>query len=487
MADTGADLRATGSEATPSAPRRLWGGRFDEGPTPELDRINRSLPVDHRLWREDLAGSLAWASALREAGVLTAAEEADLRTGLHAVASTLESWSADDWGAADDEDIHTLVERLLHDEAPNVAGKLHTGRSRNDQVATDTRLWAIRAAGELDASIRGVQLALLEQAERHVQTVMPAYTHGQRAQPISAAHWLLAHFWPLDRDRQRLAEAVARTSSLPLGSGAVSGCPFAIDRILLKEVLGFRDITPNSLDAVGDRDWVAELLFVMTLVGTHLSRLAEDLVLFGSAEFGFVRLADGYSTGSSLMPQKRNPDAMELARGRAGRLLGDLVAFLTVLKGLPSGYNKDLQEDKSALFGAFDNLDALLPAVAGTVRTLEIDRARCAAAIDPSILATELADVLVRAGVPFREAHTEVGRLVRRAEASGEPLPLLAEELVASASPGRSAAEVFDPAEAVARRRATGGTGGDALLDQLGHARARLRGDGSPAGMRVTR
>ena len=452
--------------------RRVWGGRFDGSPSAEMDRLNRSLPTDRRMWREDIAGSLAWTIALRDAGVLTAVEESALRAGLHRVAGKLETWSVGDWAAAGDEDIHSLVERLLHEEAPEVAGKLHTGRSRNDQVATDARLWAIHAGDRLDLSVRAVQAALLEQAERHAGTIMPAYTHGQRAQPITAGHWLLSHLWALERDRQRLADAVGRTSSLPLGSGAVAGCPFPVDRILLKEVLGFRTITPNSLDAVGDRDWVAELLFVMALIGTHLSRLGEDLVVFGSAEFGFVRLSDEYSTGSSLMPQKRNPDAMELARAKAGRLLGELVAFLGVLKGLPSGYSKDLQEDKTALFAAFDTLETLLPAVAGTIRTMEIDRARCAAAVDAAMLTTDLADVLVRAGVPFRAAHAEVGRLVRRAELSGEPLPDLARDLLADAAPGERSGDVFDAASSVARRTVPGSTGPEALRDQILRARA---------------
>lgn len=470
--DTAAPVTRPGA-ATPPL-RKVWGGRFDGSTSPDMDRLNRSLPTDRRMWREDIAGSLAWATALREAGVLDAAEEASVRGGLHRVARTLESWSTAEWEAALDEDIHSLVERLLHDEAPGVAGKLHTGRSRNDQVATDARLWAIHAAGRLDLSLRAVQAALLEQADRHTSTIMPAYTHGQRAQPVLAAHWLLSHFWPLERDRQRLADAVQRTSSLPLGSGAVAGCPFAVDRVLLKEVLGFRALSANSMDAVGDRDWVAELLFVMALVGTHLSRLAEDLVLFGSAEFGFVRFSDQYSTGSSLMPQKRNPDAMELARGKAGRLLGGLVTFLTVLKGLPGGYNKDLQEDKEALFDAFDTLETLLPAVAGTVATMDVDSTRCAAAVDPAILATDLADVLVRAGVPFREAHAAVGRVVRAAEVEGRPLPELATVFLEAHVPTASADDVFDPGASAARRAAAGGTAPEAVRDQLILARAAL-------------
>ncbi|MBW3554160.1 MAG: argininosuccinate lyase [Gemmatimonadetes bacterium] len=476
MASGPAPRGAQAPDAVAEPLRRLWGGRFGGSPAPEMDRLNRSLPVDRRMWREDIAGSLAWVVALRAAGVLTAEEESEIRMGLHRVGRRLDAWAEPDWAAASDEDIHSLVERLLHEEAPRVAGKLHTGRSRNDQVATDTRLWAMNAVHALDARIQLLQHALLEQAERHVDTLMPGYTHLQRAQPISAAQWLLSHFWPLDRDRERLADARRRAAVLPLGSGAVAGCPFPVDRVLLKEILGFRAITPNSVDAVADRDWVAELLFAMSLVGTHLSRLAEDLVLFGSAEFGFVRFSDRYSTGSSLMPQKRNPDAMELARAKAGRLLGELMGFMTVLKGLPSGYNKDLQEDKPALFQSFDTLDALLPAVAGTVGTLEIDRSRCADAIDPAMFATDLADLLVHAGVPFREAHEQVGRLVRVAEESGDSLAALATAALASTGPGDVRSdEAFDAARSVERRSAHGGTAPEAVRDQLVQARARVR------------
>jgi argininosuccinate lyase len=459
---------------------RLWGGRFAAEPAPELDRLNRSLPVDRRLWREDIAGSRAWAAALGSAGVIPAGDAAALRAGLDRVAARLEGWGESEWAAAPDEDIHSLVERLLREEAGAVAGKLHTGRSRNDQVATDTRLWAIRAVGRFDTLLRDLQRSLVAQAERHVDTVMPAYTHLQRAQPVSAAHWLLSHAWPLARDRDRLAAACDRLAVLPLGSGAVAGCPFPVDRVLLQETLGFRALSENSIDAVADRDWVAELLFVASLVGVHLSRLAEDLILFASAEFRFVRLSDRFSTGSSLMPQKRNPDALELARGKAGRLIGELTGMLTLLKGLPSGYNKDLQDDKSALFGAWDTLEALLPAVSGTVRTMEVDAERCAAAVDASMLATELADFLVRAGLPFREAHERIGLLVRAAEDRGCGLDELPAEVLAGVSEHFASADLgalFDALSALQARGGAGGTG--AVEAQLQALHASL---GAPVG-----
>jgi argininosuccinate lyase len=428
------------------------------------------LRVDRRLWREDIRGSSAWAMALAEAGVISAADRAAIQSGLEAVGARLDGWSAREWDAAGDEDIHTLVERLLHESIGAVAGKLATGRSRNDQVATSTRLWSLGAVSKLDAQLAELQAALVGQAEAHVDTLMPAYTHVQRAQPVSAAHWLLSHVWPLFRDRERLTQAKARVAVLPLGSGAVAGCPFPVDRARLAVALGFQGISRNSMDAVGDRDFVAELLFVLALLGTHLSRLAEDVILFASSEFGFVRLPDRYSTGSSLMPQKRNPDAMELARGKAGRLIGELAGWLVTLKGLPSGYNKDLQDDKASLFASFDVLDAVLPAVSGTVREMVLDAETCAAAIDTGMLATDLADALVDQGVPFRSAHEQVGRLVRQAETANMPLDALPPATIletAAALESVDVAAALDPRRSLDRRAATGGTAPSAVRDQL--------------------
>lgn len=459
------------------SPNRLWGGRFTETSAPAMDRLNRSLPVDWRMWREDLLGSRAWATGLAAAEVISQSDSTAILAGLDQVWRRLELWNEEEWAGAPDEDIHSLVERLLYEEAGDVAGKLHTGRSRNDQVATDTRLWALGAISRLDAAVRAVQRALLEQSTRHADTVMPAYTHLQRAQPVSAAHWLLSHAWPLVRDRERLAQLHSRIAVLPLGSGAIAGCPFAVDRVLLQETLGFESLSENSIDAVADRDWIAELLFVLAMVGVHLSKLAEDLILFGSSEYGFVRFSDQYSTGSSLMPQKRNPDAMELARAKSGRLIGELTGVLTVLKGLPSGYNKDLQEDKDAMFGAIDLVEALLPAVAGTVQTMEIDVERCAAAVDPAMLATDVADFLVRRGVPFREAHAVVGGLVRAAEERCCAIDQLPREVWSQFSDhfkDAVPAELFDPRVSIAARCGRGGTSTDAVKDQAARLRALL-------------
>lgn len=460
-----------------AVPVRLWGGRFCEELAPEVDRLNRSLPVDRRIWREDVAVSLAWAAALGGAGVLTAGESATLRSGLEEVSGRLSGWTAADWGAAMDEDIHTLVERLLWEAVGPLSGKLATGRSRNDQVATSTRLWALGAADELDNRLRELQRALLAQAERHTGTVMPSYTHLQRAQPVTAAHWLLSHFWPLVRDRDRLGDAARRLRVMPLGSGAVAGCPYPVDRVRLAAALGFDAPAPNSMDAVSDRDFVAELLFVAALVGTHLSRLAEDVIVFASSEFGFIRLPDRYSTGSSLMPQKRNPDAMELARGKAGRLTGELTGWLVTLKGLPSAYNKDLQDDKTVLFAALDTLAAVLPAVAGTVREMSVDPTACEAAVDAAMLATDLADALVAQGLPFREAHDQVGALVRRAEELGCALDSVPRERALEVSTAFGAVDmgaVFDAHRSLERRGACGGTAPAAVRDQLKAAAARL-------------
>ncbi|HZF67562.1 MAG TPA: argininosuccinate lyase, partial [Gemmatirosa sp.] len=412
--------------AEPGGQHKLWGGRFAGGPSPLLEAINRSIGTDFRLWPHDVRLSKAWAVALWHADVLSLEESRLIEAGLDRVGARLAAGEAP---TAADEDIHTMIDRLLHEEiGAAVASKLHTGRSRNDQVATATRLWTLDAIARVDAEVRALEQVLVARAEGLQDAIMPAYTHLQRAQPVSVAHWLLSHLWPLERDRRRLAGAAQGTSQLPLGSGAIAGSAFPVERVLLKESLGFQGVTPNSIDAVGDRDFVAETLFALTLLGTHLSRLAEDLILFGSSEFGFVRFGDGFSTGSSMMPQKRNPDALELARGAAARFTGDLVSMLGALKGLPSGYNKDLQDDKRALFDAVDTMLLVLPAVAGTVAELEFRADRMAAALSSAMMATDLADYLVRRGATFRASHAAVGALVRQAEEQGVELDALPDE-----------------------------------------------------------
>ncbi|HEX5580608.1 MAG TPA: argininosuccinate lyase, partial [Gemmatimonadaceae bacterium] len=421
---------AASPTGAPGASHKLWGGRFAAGPAEALDALNRSIGTDFRLWPFDVRLSQAWAVALWQGGVLTLDESRALETGLARVAERLAAGAEPE---PSDEDIHTMIDRLLHEEVGDVASRLHTGRSRNDQVATATRLWTVDACQKLDALVRDLQQVMVDHAESLQDAMLPAYTHLQRAQPVSAAHWMLAHFWPLERDRARLADAARRASVLPLGAGAVAGCAFPISRVLLQGSLGFGAVTPNSIDAVSDRDFVAEVLFALSLTAVHLSRLAEDLILYGSSEFGFVKFGDRFSTGSSMMPQKRNPDALELARGSGGRLLGDLVALMATLKGLPSGYNKDLQDDKRALFNAVDAISLVLPAVSGALAELRFDRERMRAAVTGGMMATDLADYLVTKGATFREAHGAVGRLVRESEQRGVELDRLPPDVIAAA------------------------------------------------------
>ena len=456
---------------THAPPHQMWGGRFSLGPSEALDALNRSLPVDHRLWPQDVTASKAWVHALGRVGVVTPAEESQLLDGLDRVAERLADGAA---VGAPDEDVHTLVERLLYEEIGPVAGKLHTGRSRNDQVATDLRLWTLTAIDQLDSDLAALARTLVARAQEAVDVLLPGYTHGQRAQPVRWAYVLLAHAWPLVRDRQRLADARRRVAELPLGSGALAGSGFAVDRVLLKEALGFRSISANALDATGDRDFVAEVLFALALVGTHLSRLAAELVLYTSAEFGFVRLSDDFSTGSSLLPQKRNPDVFELARAKAGRLLGDVVALVTTLKGIPAGYSKDLQEDKALLFDAFDTLALVLPAVTGAIAGMTADADRMRAALDASLRATDLADLLVQAGVPFRESHGLVGRLVREAERTGVPLDRVPAAVAAAIHPALPAAvgQLGTWEDSVEGRATPGGASRQSVEQQIEALRA---------------
>ena len=452
---------------------KLWGGRFAGGPAPELEAVNRSIGTDFRLWPFDVKLSQAWADALVAAGVYSLDDALAVREGLDRVAARI---AGGEQPIASDEDVHTFVDRLLHEEAPAAAGRLHTGRSRNDQVATGTRMWTMDALGQLDTLVRQLQEAIVLQAEAHRDAVMPAYTHLQRAQPVSVAHWLLSHFWPLARDRERIAAARRASAVLPLGSGAVAGSAFPVPRDRLREALGFERISANSIDAVGDRDFVADALFALTTLGTHLSRLAEDLILFGSSEFGFVRFGDAYSTGSSMMPQKRNPDALELARGSAARMLGALVTLVATVKGLPSGYNKDLQEDKRALFDAMDGMAVLLPAVTGSVATLRFDVERMRAAVSGAMMATDLADYLVRKQVSFRDAHAAVGKLVREAEEAGVDLAALPLGTFkeAHAMFGDDVLLELTAERSISHREVAGGTGADAVEAQMNAARGVL-------------
>jgi argininosuccinate lyase len=439
---------------------KLWGGRFAAPTAADMSAFNDSFPFDRHLADEDITGSIAWAGALRQAGLISTDEHALLVSGLEQVRQEFAGGRfAPQPG---DEDIHTAVERRLGELVGAVALKLHTGRSRNDQVATDIRLFCNKVVALLDTRLEQVQQALQMQATQHTETLMPGYTHLQRAQPITFAHWCRAYIEMLQRDRERLADASDRIRCLPLGSGALAGNSLGIDReALLAAMEGFDRLTQNSLDAISDRDFVAELLFCCSLIGVHLSRLAEDLIIYSSAEFGFVELSDAYSTGSSLMPQKKNPDSMELLRGKSGRLLGNLVALLTTLKGLPMAYNKDMQEDKEPLFDSVDTLDLALRVAADAVATMQAKPERMAAALDDAMLATDLADELVRLGVPFREAHGKVGQLVRRGLELGVSLRDLPLEAYQNVHPDldESVYEIFDFNLSVARKSSIGGTG----------------------------
>ena len=452
----------------------MWGGRFSGAIDERMARFNNSYRFDWRMWHEDIRGSAAWARQIAAAGVITPTELDELLAGLAAVQA---EFAAGTFVATpNDEDIHSAVERRLGELAGAVAGKLHTGRSRNDQVATDVRLWTLGAIQRADAVLRDVQGALLAQAEAAGEALLPGYTHLQRAQPILLAHWLLAHFWPLQRDRERLQDCAKRTAVLPLGSAALAGTPLTIDRQALADDLGFSVPSRNSLDAISDRDFVAEFLFCAAMIGVHVSRIAEDMIIYSSSEFGFVMLDDAYSTGSSLMPQKKNPDSMELARGKSGRLIGDLVGLLTVLKGLPSTYNKDMQEDKEPLFDAADTLELTLSVVAGALATARFNTQRMRAALDDAMLATDVADYLVARGVPFREAHKAVGTLVREAETRGVMLSALPFDVYRGVNMafGEDTLDVFDPARSAASRTVPGATSPASVAAQLVQARAAL-------------
>jgi argininosuccinate lyase len=453
---------------------KLWGGRFSVPTAAALDALNRSIGTDYRLWPHDVRLSKAWAMALWGAGVLTLEESRQIESGLTAVGARLAEGAQPE---PSDEDVHTMIDRMLHEAIGDVASKLHTGRSRNDQVSTATRLWTMEAVTELDQSVRSLQQVMIDQAIALEHDLMPAYTHLQRAQPVSGAHWMLSHFWPLERDRARLSAAGRSAGVLPLGSGAVAGSAYPVSRVLIQGSLGFSSLSPNSIDAVGDRDFIAEMLFCVTMIGVHLSRLSEDLILYGSSEFGFARFGEAFTTGSSMMPQKRNPDALELARGSGARTLGDLTTLLATLKGLPSGYNKDLQDDKRALFDAVDLISLVLPAVAGTLAEISFDRNRMKAALSSTMMATDLADYLVGKGSTFREAHEAVGSLIREAEGRGCELTALSRESFSAAHPlfGDDAMEWLDPAKSVARRSVPGGTGPEAVRAQIVAAELAIR------------
>jgi argininosuccinate lyase len=446
---------------------QLWGGRFSGATDALMRRFNDSIFFDARLWEADLDGSMAYAKALARAGVITADEAEILQDGLDEIRAEFAQQRFEI--KVGDEDIHTAVERRLAELIGDLAGKLHTGRSRNDQVATDTRLWLKRQIAPLRDQLIGLQREIVLKAEAHLDVIMPGYTHLQQAQPIRFAHWLLSYGWMLQRDKERLDDLARRVDILPLGSGALAGTPFPIDRQFLAGELGFAAISTNSLDAVGDRDYVLEFLSWAAITQVHLSRLAEDLIIYSSREFGFVELDDAYSTGSSLMPQKKNPDSLELVRGKTGRVVGALTGMLVALKGQPLAYNKDSQEDKEPLFDTVDTLTMTLAVTAGVIKTLKINVSRMYEAMDSAMLATELADYLVDKGMPFRQAHHLVGQIVQQAIAIGQPLysfPLAAYKQHSELF-DRDVHEWLTFKRAADRRKSPGGVGEEAVREQL--------------------
>lgn len=455
--------------------RKVWGGRFREETDAMVGRFNASIRFDRRLYAQDIRGSMAHCRMLAKQGILTDEEADRIVAALGEIRRDLERGTLQIHES--DEDIHSVVEKALVEKVGGLGEKLHTGRSRNDQVAADTRLFVRETIGRVDGLIRENQIALVGLAERHIDLILPGYTHLQRAQPVLLAHHLLAYYEMLRRDRERFQEGLKRVNVCPLGSAALAGSTFPLDRKAVAEELGFEAISENSLDAVSDRDFVLEFLFQSSVLMMHLSRLSEELVLWSSREFGFVEISDAFCTGSSIMPQKKNPDVPELVRGKTGRVYGHLMGLLTAMKGLPLAYNKDMQEDKESLFDAADTVEACLAVMAGLLKQLSFDGGRMKEAVRSGYLsATDLADYLVGKGVPFRKAHEAVGKTVLYAiEHKKELHELALEEIRAfSQQAGPDVIRWLDPLTCLERRNLPGGTGPEAVRGCLERAKKEL-------------
>ncbi|MGI6221378.1 MAG: argininosuccinate lyase [Coriobacteriales bacterium] len=453
----------------------LWGGRFEASPEAFTQSFGASLSVDRRMWRSDITASQAHARMLGAQGIIPQDDVDKIVAGLDAVAAKIESgeFVFDD----NDEDIHMAVEAELTRMIGEAGGRLHTGRSRNDQVATDTRLHVKGVLEGIREHIRNVQRALLGQAEENFGVVMPGYTHMQRAQPVLFSHHMLAYFWMLDRDCKRIMQAYDSADVLPLGSAALAGTTYPLDRRMVAEDLGFSGVTPNSLDAVSDRDFLLDAAYACSVGMIHLSRLCEELVYWSSGEFGFITMSDAYSTGSSIMPQKKNPDFAELIRGKSGRTVGDLVALLVTMKSLPLAYNKDMQEDKEGVFDALDTYADSLHCMAGIISTMRVNAdAMLEAAHGGFMAATDLADYLVGKGLPFRQAHEVVGRLVLACEKQGRTLQSLSVDELREHCDlfDEDALEALDVRKIAARRTTEGGTGDEAVKAQIELAKQKL-------------
>src|SRR5437879_431255 len=457
---------------------RLWGGRFEREPNKQFDAFQRSFAFDRRLLPHEIAVDRAWAKALQPVGVFTGAEVKQTLSALDKISDRAKTDSAwlESFGATA-EDVHHFVEKALVEELGPLGWKLHTGRSRNELVSTDFRLFVIDAVAEVQRGLEALLSAFLQQAKANIDVPMAGMTHMQHAQPILLAHFLLAHAEAFARDITRLQHAAASADACPMGSGALAGNSFAIDRHAIARALGFSRITANSLDAVGDRDFALDYLFALTGIATHLSRLAEDFVIFASQDFSYVILSDEYSTGSSLMPQKKNPDAWELIRGKTGRITGALLGLLTTLKGLPTSYQRDLQEDKEALFAAHDQVADMLAIAGGAVAATKFNTERLkAAASNPALLATEAADYLVHKGIPFRQAHDIVGKVLREAakqNTSVTSLPLAALKQIASAFETHSQTSLSVDA-ALASKKVPGGTAPESVAETIANLERRL-------------
>ena len=450
-------------------------GRFNEAAAEIAQRYSESVSFDWRLYRHDIAGSIAHAAALVAAGIVTADEQQKIDDGLRVIEQEIELGKFE-WDKSL-EDVHMNIETTLTKQIGAAGAKLHTARSRNDQIALDLRLYVKAEIAEIGARLRSLQTVLLNLAGQHFDVVMPGYTHLQRAQPIFFAHYLLAQIEAFERDAERLRDCNARTDVLPLGSGALAGSTIVLDRELIARELGFSRVSQNSLDAVGDRDFVCEFLFCLAMIGMHLSRLSEDLITWSTHEFGFVEFSDAFSTGSSLMPQKKNPDMAELTRGKTGRLYGNLLSILTTLKALRSSYNRDMQEDKEALFDSVDTVRAALEVFSAMLPKIEINRARMeAAASDPNLLATDLAEYLVKKGMPFREAHEIVGKLVAHGAKAKLPLNQIPIAELKKVSPlfDVDVANLFDVRRSLAARTAIGAPAPGNIAAQIGRWRKLL-------------
>jgi argininosuccinate lyase len=454
---------------------KLWGGRFETGPSEVFERFSGSLEFDRRLIDADIRGSQAFARALERVGILSSEERAEIVTAFDAIQA--ESASPAFYSGASDEDVHTLVIRKLKERAGTVADKIHTGRSRNEQVSLDTRLWLREECDRVRALLLGVMGALVELAGRYPDAVIPGYTHMRRAQAVLWPHYLLAYFEMFARDWERFGEARRRADFLPLGSGALAGSGFPFDREAMARDLGFAAVTFNSMDVSGDRDFALDFLYAASVAMIHLSRLAEDWILYSSEEFGWLELGDGVTSGSSLMPQKKNPDSLELIRGKCGRVMGSLTSLMVTMKGLPMTYNRDMQEDKVPLFEAADQLAGSLEMARAVVESVKLNAAAPAAAAEESwVVATDLAEALARAGTPFHQAHQIVGRFVLESVRSGrKPAGWTAEEMrqFAPEFTGDFAA-LLDPKNGMRSREVPGGTGPNAVASALAAARERL-------------